>query len=137
MTNQVNAIHISGNHFSVEVKGHTIQIDTDEESGGTNLGPSPKIFMLLSLAGCTGMDIVSILRKKRVNFSDLSIRVEGRLTGNQPIVYDQVKLIYTVKLVEADQFKMEKAVQLSKEKYCGVSRMFESFAELEFTIEYL
>lgn len=137
MTNQVNATHISGNHFSVAVNGHTIDIDTDVEGGGTNKGPGPKIFMLLSLAGCTGMDIVPMLRKMRAPFSDLSIRVEGSLTEEDPRIYDKTKIIYTIKIAKDDEAKMAKAVKLSKTKYCGVSKMFESFSEVVFEIEYL
>lgn len=137
MANTVNAIYKGGRHFSVEVNGHTIEIDTPKEKGGENLGPSPKIFMLLSLAGCTGFDIVSILQKMRTEFSDFSVRVDGDLTDSEPSVYDKVIIHYFIKMEEADKPKMERAVSLSKNKYCGVSRMFESFAAVDFQIHYL
>ncbi|MBN9350638.1 MAG: OsmC family protein [Chitinophagaceae bacterium] len=137
MNNSVNAVFKRGRNFSVEANGHTIEIDTKKESGGDDIGPSPKIFMLLSLAGCTGFDIVSILEKMRVSFSDLSISVDGHLTDSQPAIYDQVTIHYSIKLNNDDRPKMEKAVKLSEEKYCGVSRMFKSFAKVDFKIHYL
>lgn len=136
MSHTVNAIHKGGKHFSVEVNGHTVEVDATEENGGENKGPSPKIFMLLSLAGCTGFDIVSVLKKMRVSFSDFSVRVDADLTDEEPSIYNQVTIHYSIKMDVADHGKMQRAVQLSKEKYCGVSRMFESFAEVDFQIHY-
>lgn len=137
MTNTVNAVYKEGMHFSVDVNGHTIEIDASEKSGGQNIGPSPKIFMLLSLAGCTGFDIVSILKKMRVEFSDFSVRVDGNLTDGEPSVYDHAMIRYSIKLDKDNHGKMERAVSMSKNKYCGVSRMFESFAKVDFEIIYL
>lgn len=137
MANSVIATHQKGNHFSVAVGNHTIHIDTAVESGGTGLGPGPKVFMLLSLAGCTGLDIVHILNKMRVTFSDFSISVEGSLTSEDPKVYDKVAIVYTIKMDKADGAKMEKAINLSKDKYCGVSKMFKAFSEMTFRVDYL
>lgn len=136
-SNKIKLFHNGGMHFSGEVNGHTINIDTDKELGGTNLGPRPKILMLAALAGCTGFDIVSILNKMRVSYSDFSIDVEGNLTETEPSLYDKIALLYTIKVADDDQPKMEKAVKLSKEKYCGVSKMFESFAAISFKINYI
>ncbi len=137
MPHSVKAVYKKGRNFSVNVNGHTIEVDASRENGGEDIGPSPKIFMLLSLAGCTGFDIVSILSKMRVPFSDFDIRVDGELSETEPSIYNKVLIVYTIKLAEADRPKMEKAVKLSKEKYCGVSRMFEAFAEVDFRIDYL
>ena len=72
--NTINATFNSGMNFTADVNGHTIEIDTDEAGGGNNMGTRPKALMLVSLAGCTGFDIVSMLNKMRVKFSDLSIK---------------------------------------------------------------
>jgi putative redox protein len=93
--------------------------------------------MLASLAGCTGLDVVSILNKMRVNFSFFSINVEGHLTETEPKVYDNVVINYTIKVENEDEPKVQKAVTLSQEKYCGVSKMFEAFAKLSYKIIYL
>jgi putative redox protein len=136
-TNTINATFKGGRNFTVDVNGHKIEIDTDEAGGGNNLGTRPKALMLVSLAGCTGFDVVSILNKMRVNFSDLSISVDGHLTESEPAIYDKVVINYTIKVSKEDESKVEKAVKLSKEKYCGVSKMFDAFAEVSSKIHYL
>lgn len=136
-TNTINATFKSGMNFTVDVNGHTIEIDTDEAGGGNNIGTRPKALMLVSLAGCTGFDLVSMLNKMRVIFSDLSISVDGRLSETEPKIYDNVVINYTIKVKKEDEAKVKKAIKLSKEKYCGVSKMFESFAEVSFKINYL
>ena len=135
--NSINADFKGGMNFTASVNDHTIEIDTTEANGGNNLGSRPKVLMLVSLAGCTGMDIVSILNKMRVKFSGLSINVEGHLTETEPAIYDEVVINYTIRVDKNDEAKVLKAVKLSKEKYCGVSKMFESFAKLSFKINYL
>ena len=136
-TNTINATFKGGRNFTVDVHGHQIEIDTDEPGGGNNLGTRPKALMLVSLAGCTGFDVVSILNKMRVTFSDLSISVDGHLTESEPAIYDKVVINYTIKVSKEDETKVEKAVKLSKEKYCGVSKMFDAFAEVSSKIHYL
>ena len=136
-SNNISAVFKGGMNFTAEVNGHKIEIDTEEAAGGKNIGTRPKALMLVSLAGCTGFDVVSILNKMRVNFSDLSVNVEGHLTETEPKIYDGVHLNYSIKVKKEDEEKVLKAVKLSKEKYCGVSKMFESFAKVTFDIKYL
>jgi len=93
--------------------------------------------MLVSLAGCTGLDVVSILNKMKVNFSDLAINVEAHLTKVEPKIYDEVIITYTIRVNKADETKVKKAVDLSQDKYCGVSEMFRAFAKLSHKIIYL
>ena len=135
--NTINAVFKSGMNFTADVNGHSIEIDKDEAGGGKNIGTRPKILMLTALAGCTGLDVVSMLNKMRVNFSDLSIKVDGRLTETEPKIYDDVVIHYTIKVEKADEAKVKKAIKLSQEKYCGVTKMFESFAKVSFEINYL
>ncbi len=134
---KVRAVYNGGMNFSADIDGHILQIDTTEENGGNNLGPRPKALMLAALSGCTGFDIVSVLNKMRVGFSDFSVSSEANSTDTEPSVYDEVKIIYSIRVKEEDEFKVEKAVHLSKDKYCGVSRMFEGFARVNFEIDFL
>ncbi|MGH2648158.1 MAG: OsmC family protein, partial [Ginsengibacter sp.] len=90
LTNTITSIHEGGMSFKANVKGHDIIIDLGKVSGGNDLGTSPKILMLVSLAGCTGVDVVDILNKMRVGFSDLSIKVNAHLTETDPKIYDDV-----------------------------------------------
>jgi putative redox protein len=135
--NTIRATYKSGMNFTAEVNGHHIEIDTDASAGGANLGTRPKALMLVSLAGCTGFDVVSILRKMRVEFSDLDIQVHGDLSETEPKIYEKVTIHYTIKVNKEDESKVEKAVILSKEKYCGVSKMFAFFADVSYKIHYL
>jgi putative redox protein len=128
---------VSETKFDAHQNGKVFRIDGEgDESLST--GFRPKALILSSLAGCTGIDIVDLLKKMRVDFSDFSIKVTGDLTEEHPKIYDKVGLTYTIRLANADdKDKMQKAVNLSQEKYCGVSAMVKSFAALTVNIEYL
>ena len=125
-----------GLSFNASIDQYQVPMDTTDELS-RQYGPSPKKLMLASLAGCTGIDVVSILNKMKVDFSDFSIDIDATLTEEHPKIYDKVNILYSIRLNESDKAKMERAVQLSKEKYCGVSAMFSAFAEVTFTIKYL
>jgi len=133
----INAVFKGGMNFTADINGHKIEIDTDEAHGGNNLGTRPKAMMLASLAGCTGLDIVGILNKMRVNFSDYSIKVEGHLTEGDAAIYDEVTVIHTIKVDKTCEPQVKKAVSLSQKKYCGVTKMFEAFAKVSYKINYL
>jgi putative redox protein len=115
--------------FEAEVNGHLVTLDADGAVGGTNLGPRPKPLMLLALAGCTAMDVVSILKKMKVEPERFSVGVEGTLTDEHPKVYSAFHIIYTFK-GDIDREKVDKAIALSQEKYCGVSAMYRQFATI-------
>jgi putative redox protein len=110
--------------FETELFGHKLVIDAGEENGGENKGPRPKPLMLTALAGCTGMDVVSILKKMRVEVEDLSIVVEANMTEEHPKYYDKMHVIYKFKGKNLPLDKLQKAVSLSEEKYCGVSALY-------------
>lgn len=107
--------------FQVELHGHTFVVDADESVGGKNQGPRPKALMLSSLAGCTGMDVVSILNKMQMPFDRLEITVDGNLADQHPKVYREITLVYSFWGDSLDEGKISKAVSLSQEKYCGVA----------------
>jgi putative redox protein len=120
--------------FESKVGDHTIILDADPKVGGNNKGTRPKPLILTSLAGCTGMDVVSLLNKMRVNFKDLEIDVKGELTSEHPKYYHKIHIIYKLKGKDIDRSKVEKAVQLSQDKYCGVLAMIRKAAEISFEI---
>jgi putative redox protein len=137
-THNIETKHIDGMAFSTDLQGHEVVIDATIDHGGQNLGPRPKHLLLTSLAGCTGMDVVSLLRKMRVAFSDFSVAVTGELTDEQPKYYHTIMLEYKIKLAnQEDQPKVEKAITLSKDRYCGVSAMLSKAAEIKYRITYL
>lgn len=122
--------------FEAETLGGKIMIDAAEASGGEGKGVRPKALMLTALAGCTGMDIASLFKKMRVVVDDMDIDVQAELTEEHPTYYNKVKVIYTFYGKEFEKDKIEKAIQLSQEKYCGVSEMFRQFSELTYEINY-
>lgn len=116
--------------------GKTLFMDTSEENGGHNSGLRPKAMMLSSLAGCSGLDVVSILDKMKVQISDFRIDTYGELTDEHPKTYNTVSVEYHFYGDNLDEGKIKKAVDLSIEKYCGVMEMFRQFAKVNTSIHY-
>lgn len=110
--------------FEAELDGHKLIIDASPEVGGSDNGPRPKPLMLVALAGCTGMDVVSILKKMRVELNGLRVWVEAEMTEEHPKHYSAMKIIYEFKGKDLPMDKLEKAVNLSEERYCGVSAVY-------------
>lgn len=123
-----------GMRFETEINGHKLIIDAGEDNGGTNQGPRPKQLMLAALAGCTGMDVVGILKKMRVDFTDFSIEIEANQTEEHPKHYDAMKVIYKFKGNNLDMEKLQKAVSLSEERYCGVSAVYKKAMPVTFEV---
>lgn len=116
--------------------GKTVLMDTTPENGGHNSGLGPKAMMLSALAGCSGLDVVSILDKMKVKISDFRIDCYGELTDEHPKYYDKVSVEYHFYGEDLNENKIKKAVDLSIEKYCGVMEMFRRFAKVNTEIHY-
>jgi len=123
--------------FDALVSGHHVIMDAAPEVGGENSGSRPKELMLASLAGCTGMDVISILRKMKVNVESFNIDIEADLTEEHPKHYTKMHLIYLFKGENLEFEKLKKAVDLSQEKYCGVSAAYRKAMELTYEIKIL
>jgi putative redox protein len=134
MKETIKAQWLNDLSFETEVDGHKIYMDTAEEHGGKNLGPRPKLMMMVALAGCTGMDVAAILKKMRENLEDLSVEVEGNVTEEHPKRFDGMKVIYRVKGKGINRKNVEKAVKLSSEKYCGVSANYKEAFDITYEI---
>jgi len=115
--------------------GKSVTIDTKVQ-GKDREGLSPKAMMLSSLAGCSGLDVISILDKMKIALSDFKIEVTGELTEEHPKYYKKVNMVYHFYGTDLKKDKCEKAVQLSTDKYCGVMAMFRRFAEVSIDIKY-
>ena len=120
--------------FEADVNGHKIIIDADDKVGGKDRGPRPKPMMLLALGGCTGMDVVSILKKMRVELEGFNVDVEATMTDEHPKYYDHFTITYTFKGKDLPMAKLEKAVNLSQERYCGVSEMLRKSSTIDHKI---
>ncbi len=121
--------------FEGVVNGHKILMDADATVGGENKGPRPKPLMLLALAGCTGMDVVSILKKMRVEVEDFNVSVSADMTEEHPVVYSTIHIVYEFKGQGLDMDKLQKAIDLSQERYCGVSAMYRKFVNITHEIK--
>lgn len=135
MKTSLNINWKKGMSFESEINGHKITIDADETVGGNNSGPRPKPLMLLALAGCTGMDVVSILKKMRVDLDDFDIEVQANMTEEHPKQYDEMHVIYKFWGNELPKDKIEKAVSLSDDRYCGVSAVYKKALKMSHEIQ--
>lgn len=131
MKTSLNLNWVHGMSFESEVNGHKITIDADETVGGENKGPRPKPLMLLALAGCTGMDVVSILKKMRVELEKFEIEIETEMTDEHPKYYNKINVVYKFWGKDLPIDKLEKAVSLSDERYCGVSAVYKKAIEMK------
>lgn len=134
MKSSVSIKWIENMEFLADVEGHKISIDIDVESGGNNNGPKPKPLMMVSLGGCTGIDVISILKKMKVEPESFNIIVEGDMTEQHPKVFEKMHVIYEFKGKDLPLDKLERAVELSREKYCGVSAMYKKAFDMTYEI---
>jgi putative redox protein len=134
MKNKVDVNWTQDMSFEATVENYKIIMDAAKEVGGKGRGPRPKPLALVSLGGCTGMDVVSILTKMRVDIENLNIEVEGELTDEHPKYYHSILITYKFKGKDLPLDKLEKAVNLSQERYCGITAMFGKAAKIDHKI---
>jgi putative redox protein len=128
----VTKLHWGGGlSFDVELDGHHCRVDADQEFGGRDAGPKPKGLLLAALAGCTGMDVASILGKMRMKWDAFSLEVDAETAEEHPKVYTHITVRYILEGDELDRAKIERAVSLSRDKYCGVMAMLAKAAEID------
>jgi putative redox protein len=119
--------------FDTEVNGHHFLMDLAGEKGD-DTGPRPKPLMLAALAGCTGMDVISLMRKMRQELQYFNVIVEGDTEEEHPNPYYRMHIIYEFRGKDLDPEKIEKAISMSLERYCGVSAVYRK-AGIEMTHE--
>jgi putative redox protein len=116
--------------FEANHDGNTIKIDGEKKNGH-----GPKTLLLSALAGCSGIDIVDILKKMRVEFSDFEIAVAADQTDEHPKVFKDINVTYKMKTAADNEEKVRKAIDLSLEKYCGVSAMLRKNSVIRYKLE--
>jgi putative redox protein len=134
---RINVEWLENMAFKAVVNNHEFIIDAVEKVGGENRGPRPKPLMLTALAGCTGMDVISILKKMRVELDYFNVVVEGDLTEEHPKHFYKMHVIYEFKGENLPIEKLQKAIDLSEERYCGVSATYKQTMELTSEIKIL
>jgi putative redox protein len=115
--------------------GHAVVMDGAPESGGRNIGVRPMEMLLMGLGGCTAFDIVMILERMREKVTGLDIELEAERAAEDPKVFTHVKLIYKVTGRKLKPANVERAVNLSAEKYCSASIMIGKSATIEHSFE--
>ncbi|KGE71588.1 OsmC family protein [Spirochaeta lutea] len=117
--------------FDLTIEDATIPVDADEQFGGAGYGPKPKALMLTALAGCTGMDVVSMLGKMRIPFDSFSIEIEAKQADEHPKVYTDILVRYRFTGDQLNEDKIETAIELSLGKYCAVAATLKKTATLK------
>ncbi len=117
-------------HFVGDIDGFRVDLDAEENVGGTGAGAQPLRLVLLGMAGCTAMDVISILRKKRQQVSGLEVEVRGSRVNEHPKVYDAIEVVYRVRGKGVDPNAIERAIELSETRYCPAIAMIGEVAEV-------
>lgn len=110
--------------------GHAVVMDGDVEVGGKNTGSRPMEMLLMGIGGCSGMDVISILRKKKENVTGLEIKIKGQKAENYPKKFTDINLEFIVTGKNVSEEAVKKAVELSMEKYCSVKATLEGSAKI-------
>jgi putative redox protein len=114
--------------------GHAVLVDGAPEAGGRNLGPRPMELVLAGTAACTAFDVVWILKKARQPIAECVVEAEAERAPEDPKVFTRIHLIYRVSGAGLNRAQVERAVKLSKEKYCSATLMLTKTAEISFEI---
>lgn len=126
--------HVEGLQFVGEsASGHAIVMDGPEASGGRNTGMSPMELLLVALGGCTGMDVASVLKRKKQPFTSVEVITRGTKSEHDPKWYKEVTIEYVIKGEGVSDEAVKRAVELSFEKYCSVKATFENPAKVGYT----
>jgi putative redox protein len=135
MKNEIIAEWNKNMCFITEIDGHKLIVDATSDIGGENRGPRPKKLLLLALAGCTGMDVISILVKMKVEIEIFRIKVIGNAQEDHPKKYNTIDLIYCFKGKNLENEKLKKAINLSLDKYCSVNAILKESIKINYEIE--
>ncbi len=131
MANTAKVSWVDGALFVAEAgSGHTFTMDGSADVGGRNLGARPMEVMLIGMGGCTAIDVVSMLKKQRQDIMGVEVSLVGERATEHPMVYTEVKLVYTVRGRKLNKALVERAVSLSDEKYCSATAMFKKSAKV-------
>lgn len=136
MKHQIESQWMGKMQFNALVNGHTIIMDAPERVGGEDQGTIPKPLVLTALSGCTGMDVIAILRKQGIQLEELNLKVSGEISKHPPIEYISVHILYELKGNPADEQAAKDAIMYSQEKICGVSHMLKRIMPVTWQIIY-
>ncbi len=125
---------VDGLRFVAEgSSGHSLVMDGDPRFGGSDSAPRPTELVLMGLGGCTGMDVISILRKKRQEVKGLEIAVKGKRAESHPKAFTEIEIEYTVTGKGVSEDAVRRAVELSMDRYCSVKATLEGVAKITYS----
>lgn len=113
--------------------GHALVMDGDPAAGGQNSGPRPMELLLLGIGGCSGMDVISILKKKKQDVTGIEIAVKGEKAEDYPKKFTDITLEFAVRGRNISEEAVKRAVELSMNKYCSVKATLEGTAKVNFS----
>ncbi len=135
---EAKVTYVNGLQFIGETgTGHALVMDGDLEVGGRDTGPRPTELLLVAIGGCSGMDVISILKKKKQDVMGLEINVKGEKAETHPKRFTKITLEYIIKGKDISEEAVKRAVELSMEKYCSVKATLEGSAKIEFSYKIL
>jgi len=114
--------------------GHALVVDGAPSAGGRNLGPRPMELVLAGTAACTAFDVVWILKKARQQVSECTVEAEAERAHDEPQVFTRIHFVYRIRGKDLKRAQVERAVKLSKEKYCSATAMLAKTAEISFEV---
>lgn len=136
MRHEIESQWMGKMQFNALVNGHTVIMDAPERVGGEDQGTIPKPLVLTALSGCTGMDVVALLRKKGILLDDFNVKVSGEISRQHPIVYTDIHIVYELKGRPEDEGVALEAITTSQEKLCGVSHMLKQIMPVSWEVRY-
>ncbi len=134
MKHSIKTVWKENNIFETDVDGHNIVIDLAKDAGGDDAGPRPKKFVLVAAAGCSGLDVVEIVKKMRIDIKGFNIQIESDVTDEYPKQYTNLKVVYEFEGENLPKEKLERACQLSFDNYCGVLAMYKKAVPVTYEV---
>ena len=133
----IKTVWKENNIFETDVDGHNIVIDLAKEAGGNDAGPRPKKLLLFAAAGCTGLDVIEIVRKMRLQITNFDIRIDAEMSDEDPKQYTSLKVIYEFEGENLPIEKLERACKISFDQYCGVLAMYKKAVPVTYEVRIL
>jgi putative redox protein len=133
-THSIKTVWREDNIFDTDVDGHTITLDMPGEDGGITAGPGPKKLQLVAATTCSGLDIVAMARKMRIDLEKFDVRIDAEVAEEHPKQYTSMKVIYEFEGDNLPKDKLERACQLSFDKYCGVLAMYKKAIPVSYEV---
>jgi len=126
--------YVKGMQFAGDSSsGHTVVMDSDSSTGGHDTGPRPMEMLLMSAGGCSGMDVISILKKKRQHVTGLEIQVTGKKAEDFPKKFTEITLEFVIRGKNISEEAVKRSIELSMNKYCSVKATLEGTAKISYS----